>query len=84
MGRLDSKVAPITGSARGLGWALAEQLGPEGAELVVADVFQNEAATTARELGKNAHAIRLDVTGQFRRPVSCGAAWPSRRGRGAR
>jgi 3alpha(or 20beta)-hydroxysteroid dehydrogenase len=62
MGRLDEKVALISGGARGLGRAMAEALVAEGARVVIGDLLEKEAAETAREIGERALAIRLDVT----------------------
>jgi 3alpha(or 20beta)-hydroxysteroid dehydrogenase len=64
MGRLDGRVTMITGGARGLGRAMAEELVAEGACVVVADILEDEATATATELGDRAVAIRLDVTSE--------------------
>ena len=39
MGKLDGKVAVVTGAARGLGRAYAKRLGGLGAKVAVADLY---------------------------------------------
>ncbi|GMU79989.1 MAG: 3-alpha-hydroxysteroid dehydrogenase [Acidimicrobiia bacterium] len=60
--RLRGRVALITGAARGMGAAEARLFVAEGAQVVIADVLEAEAAALAQELGANAVAVRLDVT----------------------
>ncbi len=60
MGRLDSKVALVTGAARGLGAAQARILAREGAAVVVTDVLDEPGERTAAEIG--AQYLHLDVT----------------------
>ena len=48
MGRLENKVALISGGARGLGRAMAEEFVAEGARVVIGDVLEKTAAETAR------------------------------------
>ncbi|MEZ4331223.1 MAG: glucose 1-dehydrogenase [Myxococcota bacterium] len=62
MGRLESKVALISGGARGLGRAMAEEFVAEGARVVIGDVLEQAAAEAASALGDRVRAIRLDVT----------------------
>ena len=52
MGRLDSKVAIVTGGARNIGAVYARALAAEGARVVVADVL--DGADTARAIGRPA------------------------------
>lgn len=65
MNRLAGKTAFITGSARGIGRSFAEAYIREGAaHVVIADINLERAQETAKELGSQAHAVRLDVTNQ--------------------
>jgi len=64
MGRVDGKVALITGAASGLGRADAEVLAREGATVVLTDIDEDEgeaAAESIRGAGGNATFLALDV-----------------------
>jgi NAD(P)-dependent dehydrogenase (short-subunit alcohol dehydrogenase family) len=51
MGRLDGKVAVITGAASGIGRASARRFAAEGAHVVVADLSDEPGEALAREIG---------------------------------
>jgi len=61
--RLEGKVALITGSAQGLGAAIAERLAREGCQLVVADINQDAVEKVAANLPQ-AIAVTVDVTNE--------------------
>lgn len=78
MGRLDGKVAIVTGAGRGQGAAEAARFVAEGARVVVADVLEDEGRAVAASLGEAGRFVRLDVTdeGQWQEAVAaCGAAF---------
>jgi NAD(P)-dependent dehydrogenase (short-subunit alcohol dehydrogenase family) len=60
MGRLDGKVAVITGAAGGMGREAALLFAAEGARVCVADVDAEAAARTAADVG-GAFALEVDV-----------------------
>ena len=62
MGRLDGKVAIISGAARGQGEAEARLFVAEGAQVLVADVLDDDGERVAKELGDAAGFVHLDVT----------------------
>ncbi|HIV81965.1 MAG TPA: glucose 1-dehydrogenase [Candidatus Salinicoccus merdavium] len=62
MGRLDGKVAVITGGAGGMGKIHAKLFVAEGAKVVIADLSSSDGEKTAEELGEQAIFIELDVT----------------------
>lgn len=61
-GRLEGKVALITGGAMGMGAAHARAFVAEGAQVVVADVADEKGAALAETLGDSGHFVHLDVT----------------------
>jgi len=65
-GRLRGKVALVTGAAQGLGAALADRLAREGADVVIADILDDKAEATAREVASEHDvktlAVHADVT----------------------
>lgn len=62
MGRLDGKVAIITGGARGMGAAHAKRFLEEGAKVMITDILEKEGKAMARELGGNIRFMKHDVT----------------------
>lgn len=60
--RLEDKVAVVTGSARGIGRAIAERFIEEGATVAIADRDAEAAEKTANELGERARPHKVDVT----------------------
>ncbi len=62
---LAGKVAIVTGSGRGIGRAIALELARRGADVVVSDVDEASARSTAEEImsaGRRSMGIRCDVT----------------------
>lgn len=61
MGRLEGKVAIVTGAGAGIGAAIARKFAAEGATVVVTDLDEAAAKATAAQLPR-ASALRADVT----------------------
>ena len=61
MGRMDGKVALITGGAEGIGAAIGRLIVADGGSVMLADVQADKAKATAAELGTRAAAVALDV-----------------------
>lgn len=55
MGRLEGKIAVVTGGARGLGAAICRRFAAEGARVLVNDVAGDGAEAVAREVGGKAY-----------------------------
>ena len=60
-GKLEGKVAIVTGAAQGTGEAIARRFVAEGAQVVLTDVRVEQGNAVARELGDSASFIELDV-----------------------
>jgi 3-oxoacyl-[acyl-carrier protein] reductase len=64
-GRLEGRVAIVTGAGHGIGKAYAARLAAEGAKIVVAELDEKAAQAVAKELsaaGREALAVRTDVS----------------------
>jgi 3alpha(or 20beta)-hydroxysteroid dehydrogenase len=64
MKRFDKTTVIVTGGARGMGANHARGFVAEGANVVIADVLEQEGKTLAEELGDHAIFSRLDVTSE--------------------
>ena len=66
MGKLDGKVAIISGAAKpaGIGFAIAKCYVEEGAKVALCDIIEDLGKESAASLGENAQFIRLDVTSE--------------------
>jgi len=62
MGRLDGKVAVVTGGSSGIGEASARLFHAEGVSLVIADIRDGRGEVLARELGPRASYVHCDVS----------------------
>ena len=65
MGRLDGRVAMVTGASRGIGEATARRFAREGARVCLTDAKLEGALSTARQLvdeGMDVFAAKMDVT----------------------
>jgi 3-oxoacyl-[acyl-carrier protein] reductase len=63
--RLKQKVALITGSGRGIGYAIADLFASEGADIVLSDVNEailDEAQTRIKARGVEAIGVKVDIT----------------------
>lgn len=67
MGRVQDKVAIVTGAARGQGESHARLFAQEGARVLLTDVLDDQGEAVAaelREAGHDAHYVRLDVSSE--------------------
>ncbi|WP_459549869.1 SDR family NAD(P)-dependent oxidoreductase [Nocardia sp. X0981] len=62
MGKLNDKIAFVTGAGQGIGRGIAEKLAAEGATVAVTDINEQTATETAAALGNGAIGLRTDVT----------------------
>src|ERR1700758_3995970 len=62
MGKLDGKIALITGGNSGIGLATAKRFVSEGAYVFITGRRQKELDTAVKEIGKNVTAVQGDVS----------------------
>jgi NAD(P)-dependent dehydrogenase (short-subunit alcohol dehydrogenase family) len=61
-GKLEGKVAVVTGAAQGIGLAIATRYAAEGATVVLSDLDADRAQAAAEAIGPGATAMGCDVT----------------------
>jgi len=74
MGRIEGKVAVITGGASGIGEATVRRFCEEGARVVIADIQEGRGMALAEELGPVARFVRVDVTAEDEIAAAIGLA----------
>jgi NAD(P)-dependent dehydrogenase (short-subunit alcohol dehydrogenase family) len=62
MGKLEGKVAVITGGSSGIGLATAQRFASEGARVFITGRRQNELDDAVKQIGKNAVGVQGDVS----------------------
>jgi NAD(P)-dependent dehydrogenase (short-subunit alcohol dehydrogenase family) len=73
-GRLDNKIALITGGCSGIGLASVELFIREGAQVVIADVQDEKGAALEQRFAGNAVYVHCDVTSEVDIEAACAKA----------
>ncbi len=61
MRRFEGRVAVVSGAAQGMGKAVADRLGQEGATVVAVDINGDGAAKTAKAIGGKSFSVQCDI-----------------------
>ena len=61
MGRLDGKIAIVTGGARGMGAATARLFAREGAKVVLTDLLDTQGEAVSADIGPSGLFMHHDV-----------------------
>src|SRR3989442_8210491 len=62
MGKVDGRVAVVTGGSSGIGFASAQEFVGEGAHVFLTGRREKELAAAVKEIGRNVTGIRADVS----------------------
>jgi 3-oxoacyl-[acyl-carrier protein] reductase len=69
--RLKGKIAVITGSAQGIGKAIAETFAKEGANIVISDINQDLSQATANEIASKYDVQTVAVSANVAKLEEC-------------
>jgi NAD(P)-dependent dehydrogenase (short-subunit alcohol dehydrogenase family) len=61
MRRFENRVAVVSGAAQGMGKAVADRLGAEGATIIAVDINGDGAKATAKALGGKSYGVACDI-----------------------
>jgi len=64
MGRLDNKVAVVTGAAQGLAVAIVRRFVEEGAKVVGTDMNEDKLKKSLAEFGDSVLAVEQDISSE--------------------
>jgi NAD(P)-dependent dehydrogenase (short-subunit alcohol dehydrogenase family) len=62
MGKLEGKIALVTGGNSGIGLATAKRFASEGAHVFITDHRDAELTAVVNEIGKNVNGVQGDVS----------------------